>query len=377
MSWTEYHAQAEHYANLAEEAILSRNVDRATEFYCLAAAQETLALSDIDPEKTRTIGITAVSAAALWFKGRNLSQAQNAALRGLVIPNLPPFAQNELKELLQTVWSEEIRAKSGIEFTSGEVLVSVKGGEVVVGGAPLELILRKVDEVSRIFYRTIEMMLDRPFRRRGMPGPDILEQFRPWLFQAPPGSYQFAVRVERPKQLALFPEPAPQVEQITHKFLEIVRATTDDPQGALVEVVPDKEYRDTFLKLARGLAPTGKVFGQMEISSPSTIGSRPVVLIPASRETMNRAIRKARDEGRSENLTEEIIKLHGVLRGLQLDKDWLEINQGEEKPKLIKIYEAGEAVDDVIGPMVNHKVIVDAVLKPTKKYAYRDIQLEE
>ena len=377
MSWAAFHAQSEHYANLAEEAILRGAFDQAVEFYCLAGEQETLALGDVDPEKLRTIGITTVSATALWFKGRNLSQAQNVAFKGLATSNLPPFAQNELKELLQKVWSEEVRAKSGIEFTAGEVLVSVKGGEVVIGGAPLELILRKVDEVSRIFYRTIEMMLNRPFRRRGTPGSDILEQFRPWLFQAPPGSYQFAVRVERPKQLALFPEPAPQVEQITHKFLEIVRATADDPQGALVEVVPDKEYRETFLKLARSLAPTGKTFGQIEMSSPSTIDSRPVVLMPASRDTMNRAIRKARDDEGTEKSTEEIIKLRGILRGLQLDNDWLEINQGEEEPKRIKIYETGDAVDDVVGPMVNHKVIVDVVQKPNKRYAYRDIQLEE
>ncbi len=86
-----------------------------------------------------------------------------------------------------------------------------------------------------------------------------------------------------------------------------MRATADDPQGALVEVVPDKEYRETFLKLARSLAPTGKTFVQIEMSSPSTIDSRPVVLMPASRDTMNRAIRKARDEEGAGKSTEEII----------------------------------------------------------------------
>jgi hypothetical protein len=313
----------------------------------------------------------------VWFKGRDFQKAQNIAYKALSKPGLPIFAENELKELLQTIWSEEIRSKAGIEFTAGEVLVSVKGGDVITGGAPLELILRKIDEVSRIFYRTIEMLLNRPFRKRGAPDLDIQEQFRPWLFQAAPGSYQFAVRVERPKQMSLFPVTVPEVEQITQQFLEIVKASADDPEGSLLNIVPNLEYRDTFMKLIRGLAPTGKTFSQLEIKSSSVNDLQPIFLSPTSRETINKALRKVQIEQKKDKPTEELIELHGVLRGLQLDKDWLEINQGAKEQKPIRIYEAKEVVDDVVGPMVNHKVIVSAILKPKGRYVYRDIQLDE
>lgn len=376
MSWVMYHAEAERFASLAEAALRQRDFQRATELYRLAAEQEALALRDVDPSKARTLGITAVSVAALWYKAHEFRQAQLVAHQFLANESVPKFAVEQLRHLLEVMWHEESRAQAGIEFTEGEVLVSVSGGDIVTGGAPLELILRKVDEVSRILYRTIEMLLDLPIRRRGAPSSQIQEQFRPWLFQVPAGSYQFAVRVERPKQMSLFPELAPTVDQITQKFLEVVRASADDPEGQLTALVPNEEYRDTFLKLTRNLTPTGKVFGRLEMKTSSDIGVNPIVLVPAARESINSTLRKAALERRKEDEREEV-QLRGVLRGLQLDSDWLEIHLLGDESRTVRVYDTGDVIDDVVGPMVNHGVVVNAILKPNGKYYYRDIQPEE
>jgi hypothetical protein len=131
MTWATYHTQSENYANLAETAAKQGHFDRAVELYRLAAKQETLALGELDPNKHRTIGITAVSAASLWSKARDLQQAQLVAYQGLATASLPVFAISQLQGLLQAIWNEQALAKSGIKFTEGEVLVSVSGGEVV------------------------------------------------------------------------------------------------------------------------------------------------------------------------------------------------------------------------------------------------------
>ena len=73
-----------------------------------------------------------------------------------------------------------------------------------------------------------------------------------------------------------------------------------------------------------------------------------------------------------------VILLSGILRGLHLDKDWIEVNvDGENK----FICDAKEEIDDVIGPMVDHRVVVEVLERPErsekKKYSFRDIQLEE
>lgn len=376
-----HHSESERYASQAEVALREGNSDRAVELYALAAEADERALNDLDKTKKRTLGITAISAASLWFKAREFSKAEHVAYQWLGSQLLPPFAIDQLQTLLQTIWSEQTREKAGIKFTQGEVLVSVSGGDVVKGGAPLELILRKVNEVSKLFYRTVEMLLDLPFRKHGEPSLDIQQQCRPWLFQAPPGSYQFAVRVEQPKQLLLptFEDARPKVEQVTQKFLEIIQASVEDPETKLAEVVPNPEYRSTFLKLTRSLAPTEKSsFNQVEIKPAGGIDVRPVVLRQTEREVINKAIRieKASQTPPVERVVDEPMQLVGVLRGLQLDDDWIDLEvAGEERD--VRIFEASEGIDDVIGPMVNHRVIVDVVRKPNGRYAFRDIQSEE
>lgn len=375
MSWAMHHTESERYASLAEEAARQRDFARAGELYRLAAAEEVLALSDLDKSKVRTLGVTAVSAASLWFKAHELLQAQKVAHYWLSTDFLPEFAVEQLNNLLQTIWSEQARERAGIKFTQGEVLVSVSGGDVVFGGAPLDLIQRKVEEVGGLFYRTVEMLLNQPLRKSGPPSQEIQQQCRPWLFQAAPGSYQFAVRVQQPDQQSLWPDAIPRVEQVTQKFLDIVRASAQDPQGELVQVVPDEGYRDTFLKLTRNLAPTGKTFGQLEIKPASSSESRPVILLPSARQAINIALKKPEPVSR-EDVKDKESQLQGVLRALDLDKDLIEITLSDNQER-VSIFGAGEVIDDVVGPMVNRKVLVEVYVKPNGKYIFRDIETDE
>ncbi|NJN56989.1 MAG: hypothetical protein HC879_05550 [Leptolyngbyaceae cyanobacterium SL_5_9] len=386
MSWLVHHTQSEEYANQAEELCRQQDLDRAASFYRLSAEAEVKALNNLDPSKTRTIGITAVSATSLYFKAQEFLRAKRVAHKWLATELLPPFAIEQLEDLLQTIRYEESRAKSGIQFIEGEVLVSVRGGEVLYGAAPLDLVLRKVDQIRNIFYRTTELLLDIPFRTRRPPTQDVKNQCDPWLFQAAPGSYQFEVRVRKPKDYKQLSVPGIpdsdielRVEQITRKFLEVVRATAQDPEGELTEIVPNEEYRGAFLKLTRELAPplTGKSFNEIEIKSSSNIESRPVILVPNTREVIKDVLKKSEFE--PPDLPEyKVTQLRGTLRGLQLDDDWIEISiDGNSQ----KVYGAKEEIDDVVGPMVNRRVVAEVIErsdKPLKdKYSLRYLQLEE
>ena len=48
----------------------------------------------------------------------------------------------------------------------------------------------------------------------------------------------------------------------------------------------------------------------------------------------------------------------------------------DSPPQHLKIEEAGDVLDDVVGPMVNRLVNV-SVLRRGKKLVYQDIELEE
>jgi len=155
--------------------------------------------------------------------------------------------------------------------------------------------------------------------------------------------------------------------------MAILHSAALDPDSALPKVVPDAEYRSTFLKLARNLAPTGDAFTQLEVRSSQ--GAPPVLLTRESRRALTSTIRESTVNA-LDVVAAEQVELVGVLRAVHLDKDWLELSLDGQT--MLRIDGVGDAVDDVIGPMVNHRVIVHASRsRSTNKYIYQDIELSE
>jgi hypothetical protein len=373
MSWLDYHSKSEQLAALAEIAARQGDCQRSVELYQQAAEAEVKAIDYLDIGKARTVGITVLSAVALSYKAQNYTYAQQLAYKWLSSSSLPSFATEQLQTLLQTIWSDVVRAKAGVKFSRGEVLVSVKGGQVVLGGAPLDLIVRKVEGVEALFYRTTEFLKGLPHRKHGPASHEVQNLCRPWLFQTTPGSYQFAVAIQESAQQDLFATGRPSTEEISSTFLRILRASIDDPDDALPKIVPDGEYRGTFLKLARNLAPTptGQVFEELEIKSALDIS--PITISITARKTISETIhRQFPKVGATTDLKEET--LLGILRAVHLDQDWLEVTVDTQH---IRVLEAGETVDDVIGPMINRQVIVQTLVRPNGQHILVDIQAAE
>lgn len=372
MTWLVHHQASERAAAEAHEARRRGDEKLANSLFAGAASAELEALRHLDAsEKPRTFGVTAVSCAALLYKAAHLQEAELFAHSILSRPGLPDFATDQLREILQSLWNEQAQASAGVQFVPGQVTVSVDGGEVVKGGAPLDLVVERVQAIQSIFFRTAEFLKKLPLRRHGPATKPIQELCRPWLFQSVPGSYQFTVAIQGPKQSDMFAEGDPEPKLVAATFMAILESAATDPDAALSAVVPDSEYRSTFLKLARNLAPTGRSFSQMEIRSSQ--GRAPVVLTPESRKAMTRTIR---DGGAVRPLgaqVEEVV-LRGVLRAVHLEKDWLELSVNDT---FLHISGVGETVDDVIGPMVNHSVAVSTLRDSKGAYSFQDIELED
>lgn len=368
MTWAALHSESERLAIEAELAMRARNVDHALDLYKQAAQAERKALERLDRSKVRTRGITAVSAVALWFKAREYELAEQLAYSILADSNIPEFAREELRNLVQAIWTESSKKKAGVEFVPGQVLVSVKGGEVVTGGAPLDLIVDKVQAIQSFFYRTIEFLNGTAHRRSGPPSKELQDACRPWLFQSAPGSYQFSVAIQKPLQTDFFKEDV-EPERIAQHFLEIVSASSGEDTVELERLVPDENYRTTFLKLARNLAPTGKTCERIELRASGE--ARPVGLDAGARANINQQLRLKSSQPSTENTIPE--ELRGTLRALHLDKDWLDIVVDGAS---MHIEGLQDAVDDVIGPMVNRSVIV-RVVRVSKKLKFVDIELAD
>lgn len=369
MTWAELHNESERLAIEAQLALKNRNREKALDLYRQAAEIERQALNILDVSKVRTRGITAVSAVALWFKAGEYVQAEQLAHSILADPLIPDFAREDMRTLVQAIWTECSKKKAGVSFIPGQVEVSVKGGEVVTGGAPLDLIVDKVQTIQSMFYRTIEFMNGVSHRKRGGPTKELQDACRPWLFQSAPGSYQFSVAIQKPAQPDLFKEDI-EPERIAQHFLEIVSASAGDDTVELERIVPDETYRSTFLKLSRNLSPTGKTFERIEFRASGEL--RPVALGVESRTNINQQLRKKSVvPAKTEEIEEELI---GTLRAVHLDKDWLEIIVNGESMHIDGLQ---DAVDDVIGPMVNRSVIVRAIRVTQTKYRFIDIELAD
>ena len=213
----------------------------------------------------------------------------------------------------------------------------------------------------------MEFLQHLPHRKRGKASFDVQKICRPWLFQAAPGSYQFAVAIEDVAQANLFEQVAT-AEEIKSAFLSLLHDATEDPNEALTDRVPDKEYRGTFLKLTRALAPTGKDFAVMTIRRDA-LDRNPITLDANSRKVMADVIRKDFTKPKASGETEDT--LIGILRAAHLDEDWLEVTvDGQHK----KVYGVGETVDDEIGPFMNRLVSVKIVTQPSGRMMFMDIE---
>lgn len=372
MSWAIHHRESERLSGEAETALRLGQRDVAQQLFRQAAREEEQALSSIGPDKPRTLGITAVSAAALWYHAGDLQDAARVAHTSSTLAGMPTFAAAELRALLQAIWNEAAQKEAGLSFVPGQVLISVKGGQVMHGGAPLDLIVEKVKNVQSLFYRTAEYLKSLPLRKKGPPSKDIQDHCRPWLFQSVPGSYQFVVAVQKPAQVEMFPDEKMEPDILTEKFLAILRASAEDPEKKLPEVVTQEDYRITFLKMARNLAPTGKTFGQLDVRG---VGDRsPIVLSPNSRKLISDTLKGPSTPVEAQIDRPNSVVLRGVLRALDLDNDWLEVTvDGEAK----RVKGVGETVDDLIGPMVNHEVNVRVRPGPHNTFAFIDIEQDE
>ena len=367
MTWLEHHIQSERFASDAEVANHRGEQALALELYASAARAEEQALLEIDMSKPRAYGIIAVSAVALHYKAAMSTEASTLAHRllGSTAP-LPNFARRQLDDLLETIRRE----KAGISFADAHLLVSIRGGEIVQGGAPLDLILSKAQKMKNLLYRTTEHLKQLPHRTRGEPSNEVQDSYKPWIFQTAPGSYQFAVSVQQSSQLNMFDTDDIHPKQIVDGLFDILLACAESPVYDLPEVVPDAHYRNTFLKLTRDLAPTaaGKGFSRIDVRSANV--ERPVSLSANTRNVLNGAIRTDRPtvpEGKEE-------EIRGILRALHLDQDWIEVRDANGEPQ--RVNQVKDEVDDRLGAMVNHPVTV-LVWRIGDDLHFRDIEADE
>jgi hypothetical protein len=99
MSWDLHHSESEALAGEAEALRARGDHLAALEMYRRAAQAEEAALAALDPAKSRTRGITAVSALSLWHKAGSRADVLRLGTQLLAGP-LPHFAEAQVREIM-------------------------------------------------------------------------------------------------------------------------------------------------------------------------------------------------------------------------------------------------------------------------------------
>jgi hypothetical protein len=103
MTWLEHHRESEIFASQAQVSKWQGDIQAARGYYAIAAEAESQAVAALEPGKERTLGITVVSAVALWFKAQEFSKAKMLAYEWLASGQLPGFAIAQVEEILKEI----------------------------------------------------------------------------------------------------------------------------------------------------------------------------------------------------------------------------------------------------------------------------------
>lgn len=347
----DHHIAAQKLSAKAATALASGKADEAQRLFSEAAVNEREALASVPRDKPRTRSVLSVSVASLLYKGQRLDDAEKAIFGCLAVGDLEPWAERELRELLNVVADERLLMTSFARRYSGEsITVALRGGEIGAGTGPLDLILEKAIGFRSLLYRAAEWVGQFPMRHHGPPPKELLELVQARATEPARGSYKLEIRLTEPAQPELFGPPRVAPAELSDRLFDFLRCVSAGTPEDIEAVVPQPEYRKALLQLTRNVVPIGKRLHEVGVYRKKIDRLESVYLTEATPLRIRAAIPREAVPP-AENIT-----VSGTLRALHLDKNWLEIALEDESHMICDTLP--EMLDDVVGPMVNHKVIV-------------------
>jgi hypothetical protein len=204
-----------------------------------------------------------------------------------------------------------------------------------------------------LIVRFAEASMELPYRPRGPASPALLQAVSPRVSQPTAGSFKFDLRLSKGTQGSLFQSKA--ADHLVDDIAQFLKAASIGDARFVEARVPNEQYRETILELTKSVIPTGRSIAEAGVTVRhfgEASEGEDLVLRPELRAELTALIRMVRKPPSGKVLT-----IHGTLRGLQLNSEWIIVNEGERERR---IFIASEALEDVIGPMVNHAVSVEA-----------------
>lgn len=351
----ELHDRAQKVTALAESQERDGYVFEAQQLYAEAASIELAAFDTLQSDKQKSRSIVGYSCLTLLYRANEYESALRFARRLLIdADSLLPAYVARIEDIFDALYYEKRDTRGISKFVNRGMEVRLRGGEIGDGTAPADLFVPIVDAWQSIIVRIAEYLGNYLYRQRGPAPVDLRRALRPQIAPLAPASLRFALVLGDDQQSLFQHADGPDIEKVLKRTVEVVEVLSRGDLAALHDLIANPDYRRVIAQLMR-LAMPRKRFVESYVSTIGPAGaSIKVHLTRQNAKAFDEAIRREI----SGAPTSEDVQIRGVLRGLQLDSEWIEIKDSEGK--LQHVNTAGVAVEDVIGPLVNQEVIITA-----------------
>jgi hypothetical protein len=267
-----YAAQAVDAETKGEPA-LAKNLFRQAYNFERQAAE--LVAPDETAEPSRSILLR--SAASLALDCDEFRDAERLVAVGLA-GNPPNELQEELRDLLETVYFKRHLDLRGLELDPIEFQMSLVGGAVGFGVIESSQFIRRAETLQKLLIRAAERHRGIAFRDKGAPSKKDLRDFEIYFSSSRAASYALTVRLGRPKRQLELPfnrDPSRVVLDDILKSLDLFDRGEFD---TLKQLIPDQAYFNNFSALAKRLAPDGEKIKTVGFTTAYTDGTHVVAL---------------------------------------------------------------------------------------------------
>lgn len=256
--FTTLHKKAMDLAEKAVVAKIKKDLQKSKSLFQEAyEAEREAAFAYADKNsKEPTRSVLFRSAAALALNAELFREAEQMACLG-ISGTAPVEILEELRDILEDVNFGRHLKLRGVELEERDIQLSIAGGETGLGVVQSEVFIEKFNTTERMFYRIVERKMKKPFREQGRIENSIKDNYQLYLSVPRAASYAVTIRIGKPTTQMLIPG-TDVVGDIVAELMENLKLVNDGDETKLRERIPEDDYYQNFVALAKNLAPDGK-----------------------------------------------------------------------------------------------------------------------
>ena len=366
----DYHDIAMEFADIGLRNRVRGNAERALAYFEQALDFELEAISELSDSDGLAWSILHRSAGTLALDCRRFRQAEQITTRALAGEPHPEIAE-ELRDLLGQIYFQRHLDLKGVVLQDDELQLSLSGQEVGSGVVHYREIYDRIDNTSKLIYRTVERNLNRPFRERGQLPRNIRDGYQTLVSVPRRGSFTVTMKFGSSVQPVqpLLPGIL-NTASILDELMDLLGLINSSRLDEIEQRIPDPNYLRNFFGLARKIAPDGERVNQVGFTVTRGGEQRSIELTMPASEILVQPPPNAPES------PSEPIEIRGILRLADAVRDEDNIIRVVDGGQIFTIRVPQGLMNDIVRPMWDFHVVVQAI-QSGDDITLNDIRLDE